>query len=441
MGMKFGLRSVELSLRPLTRHMKKAHWFIIFLLFAISCLDEPDCFRLNNNIIGIAFKKMYDGKADTVALIGTQAVNANDTIFGRYRYTNELYLPLDFFNKQTSFTIVSLTDVNHLLFKYDVKTQFVSEDCGARYVLTGLSLDTADYDYDSVLLISTTPYPSAAGIHLNVYRCPRTNLMKLTFRQLQGETSVALSPKMATEGIVPDYTGALYGDTTLNAVALPLNPGSSSARFNFNFRDYGSNFVTVQYERKHWDYQNRYCGANQQVYHDLKVNTKANGGFDFDSLLVTKDTNEDPPVTNIVAYRCPDTNLMRLYFRTAAPVRVDRLPISKITNNRGDVVFGTDTTEFFTLPLLTGNDETTGTAITQTEFTFEFTDGTPNKKLTIVYDQQNAGLVFGACSNRQKLVKLKISATDFASGPTTDQYLPKVDSTTFPPSTNFEIIR
>src|SRR6187431_2998643 len=105
MGTKFGLRSVELSLRPLNGYMKKAHWFIIFLLFAISCLDEPDCFRLNNNIIGIAFKKMYDGKADTVGVLGIQALSAPQVDFLKGRYADGTYLPLDFFNQETAYTV------------------------------------------------------------------------------------------------------------------------------------------------------------------------------------------------------------------------------------------------------------------------------------------------------------------------------------------------
>ena len=436
MGTKFGLRSVELSLRPLNGYMKKAHWFIIFLLFAISCLDEPDCFRLNNNIIGIAFKKMYDGKADTVGLIDIQALSAPNIRFVSSPYTDEVYLPLDFFNKQTAFTISTIDGVRHLLFGYDVKTQFVSDDCGARYVLSNLQL--LEDDYDSVRLVSNAPYVSAAGVHLQVYRCPRTNLMKVAFQQLQGETSVALSPKTSADGILPDYRGAVFQDIAEHTVALPLNPDKSETRFVFNFRDYESQAIKVKYDRTAWgEYQPKYCASkNLMAYHNLDTVSS-----DFDSLRIFKDTIQDPPVTNVVVYRCPDMNLVRLSFRTAAPVRADPLPIRQIRNNRGNVVFGADTTEFFTLPLLTGNDVSTGQPYTQTEFTFEFTDGTPDKNLTITYEQQNAGLTYKACSALPKLINLAISATNFTSGPTTPTYLPTLNNTVFPPSTNFEITK
>ena len=65
MGTEFGLRGVKVSLRP-QKSMKRTGWFIFFLILAASCLDDPDCFQLNNNYLGISFYVMGSGGADTL---------------------------------------------------------------------------------------------------------------------------------------------------------------------------------------------------------------------------------------------------------------------------------------------------------------------------------------------------------------------------------------
>jgi hypothetical protein len=409
------------------RHMKKAHWFIIFLLFAISCLDEPDCFRLNNNVIGIAFKKMYDGRADTVALIGIQALGVPDTTFSKFLYTNGAYVPLDFFSQQTSLTLQDLYETHQLLLGYDVKAQFVSDDCGARYVLSGLNL--LSEDYDSIRVVSTDPASSEAGVHIEIYRCPRTHLMKVVFQQLQEETSRVMTPKI--NGISPDYIDPIFVDTTLSVVNLPLNPEANTVRFDFDFRDYGAKFLTVQYQRTAWDYNDLCAARNLQFYGRLKVGNKGEA-FDFDSVKVVRDSLQDPPITNITAYRCPQTNLMRISFRTpSAPVRADSISVVSVTDNKGAVLYENTKLAIFTLPLITDP------GVIETEFTFLLTDGT-TKKLTIGYGRETARTYGNACGDLTTLTDLEIS-TDFGLLP--DQSSFKLDHTTFPVQTNFEILK
>jgi hypothetical protein len=256
--------------------------------------------------------------------------------------------------------------------------------------------------------------------------------MKVAFRQLRGETSEALTPKI--NSISPDYMGAIFADTTLNAVNLPLNPGANEVRFGFDFKDYGSNFVTVKYTRRAWDYQAKYCG-NQHLQFFAKLDAdKEDGAFDFDSLFVFKDSLQDPPVTNIYAYRCPDIGFMRVSFRTpSAPVKADSLDIVKLTDDKGTVFYENVKLSVFTLPLI-------GDAgITSTEFTFELKGGI-TKKLKIGYTADSKQ-VFKACGIKTTFNGLNIVSTDFSSQPGTDTAKPQVDHTTFPILTNFAIIK
>jgi hypothetical protein len=291
--------------------------------------------------------------------------------------------------------------------------------------------------------VSTVPTPSAAGTHLTVYRCPRTGFMKLTFRQLQDQASVLLTPKI--EGIKPDfYPGDIWVDTTLNAVNLPLNPNADSVRFDVKFRDYGDHFVTLKYRSKAWAYDNEHCGSYAlKTYAGLTPAGLKGAGFDFDSVKVVKDSLQDPPVTNITAYRCPDIGFMRVSFRTpSAPVRADSLKVVKLTDNKGKVLYENVELASFTLPLIAGVDENTGLPVTETEFTFDVDSSNVRKlkKLKIGYTQDSKP-IFPACGIQTVFNTLSILSTDFASKPGTPTAAPKVDHTTFPISTNFEIIK
>ena len=46
--------------------MKKLGWFAFFLLFFGSCLNDPDCYQLHNDFVGVTFRVMGTGKGDSV---------------------------------------------------------------------------------------------------------------------------------------------------------------------------------------------------------------------------------------------------------------------------------------------------------------------------------------------------------------------------------------
>src|SRR5690606_4564746 len=85
--------------------------FFALLLIASGCLDEPDCYLLNNNVVGIAFKKLTEPNADTALNVtafgtveppllfwlGEPPAPEPDTSFTR------LTLPLRYFNDETTF--------------------------------------------------------------------------------------------------------------------------------------------------------------------------------------------------------------------------------------------------------------------------------------------------------------------------------------------------
>ena len=407
--------------------LKKATWFVCFLVLAMSCLDEPDCFRLNNNIIGIAFKKMIGGAADTVAVIGVGA-SGTDSVFNQFILTNGIYLPLNLFTDQTSFSIQGLDELHQLSVGYDARTQFVSEECGARYVLSNLSL--LNHDFDSVRIVNTSPFPSEAGANIEVYRCPVTNVVKVSFRQLTMDNSVSNAAVNARKivGVVDDYSDIQrYVDTTLQTINLPLNPEANLNTFDLTLADQTDPInLAMTYTRRPRKFFD-ICG-DQQLFAKLGV-TATN----VDSMLVAKDSIQDPPVTNVIIYKCPQTNLMRLYFKQpGGGVRADTIHLKRVTEGTNVYYENPDPALGYTLVTLPldRNANGAGSAV----FTFESHDQ-PNKTLKVTYNAVRTEL-YNACGTQAVFSELAVDPTSTFVNPTL-----KVATVQYPIVTNFEIIQ
>ena len=146
--------------------IKKRAWFLVFFLLAAACLDEPDCYNLNNYIIGISFRKLVGSTADTVAFtsIRTEApvvIFAADTI-------SKISLPLNYFENETTFLFENADTTRILRLGYSSLVQFVSENCGERFVLSDLRV--LEHSFDSVRVMSTTPAKEAGTTHLEIFQ-------------------------------------------------------------------------------------------------------------------------------------------------------------------------------------------------------------------------------------------------------------------------------
>src|SRR5688500_15791732 len=82
--------------------VKNSTWLLILMILAAWCLDEPDCYLLNNQNIGISFSKLEDSSTDTVTVTGFSTLDPllyfwADTTISR------LYPPLNYFQDETAF--------------------------------------------------------------------------------------------------------------------------------------------------------------------------------------------------------------------------------------------------------------------------------------------------------------------------------------------------
>jgi hypothetical protein len=147
--------------------VKRSAWLLVFIVIAAACLDEPDCFNLNNDVIGISFKKLQDSRTDTVSLEAYGVLEPE--LFAGFDTTiSRVYMPLNYFEDETTY-FFKTSDVRHLLrVGYISQAQFVSENCGEKFVLSRLRILGASFD--SVRLVTDVPTSEAGTIHIEIFQ-------------------------------------------------------------------------------------------------------------------------------------------------------------------------------------------------------------------------------------------------------------------------------
>jgi hypothetical protein len=261
------------------RMIKRTLWFFVFALMAISCLDQPDCFSLNNNIVGIAFKKLSNNTADTIGLEGIIPEGPN-IIYETPATTTFVNVHLNPYANSTTFQIQAAGVVYDLKLDYSSKAQFVSEDCGERFVVTDLK--ASSLTFDSVRVVTTTPKSRpVAGTNIEVFRCPNTSRIKLRFSSPVTITNVEAS-------YLETFTPASAPVTTL---LLPLNTAESTSSVTFTINGQPETLV-LNYERVADTLFNA-CGE-QVVISGLTI-----GSHSFTNATVARATIQDPNQTNL----------------------------------------------------------------------------------------------------------------------------------------------
>jgi hypothetical protein len=264
--------------------IKKTAWFIFFALLASACLDEPDCFNLNNNIVGIAFKRMSTNRADTVFFRsikaeGTETVFLNNTAGTGVSGINSL--PLNYYQNETTFHFDGIDKVYDLKLGYSAKAQFVSKDCGERFVLTGLNPIASSFD--SVRVVNTIPKAgNATDIQLEIFRCPNTSRIKIKFSAAVEITEVRT-----------DYQGSLVV-IGANTALVPLDVNASQSAIHFKFKDNTTKDLVLSYNRQTHNLFHA-CGK-QIVLSDFVVDKSKTT---FPTVNVIRTVIQDPPLTNL----------------------------------------------------------------------------------------------------------------------------------------------
>jgi len=401
--------------------MRKFLTAVIFLGLGVglnSCFDDPNCINLKNNFIGVSFKKMWDGKVDTVGVFGI-GISGSDSVFNQNIRVTRADIPLNPLASEQTLNFSMVGGNRFIDVRYLSQTQFESVDCGPRLILSNLSV--FQHNFDSVRVANNAPQEAVTTSNIDVYRCPITNLIKIQFRQLLADTVTNGKPlEERLNGIVPTYIPLrFFADAEVSDVTLPLDQGSSSTTFIFDSKDNGVNQLTVGYVQQQKQLLKK-CGV-QSIIDGLKINSS-----DFDISRIVVDSIYDPPTTNVMLLRCPDTNLVEISLKSsdaAGAPNVEFL-INEVTADYTNQKFYIDSlTSTLTLPL----DETKD----QTDFNIVFDSGA--KGISIGY-QRTSQVFHGQC-NQTLIDDLSIVASDFVTAPVV-----VADSLQFPTVENIEII-
>ena len=288
--------------------MKKLGWFSFFLLLFASCLDDPDCYQLHNDFVGVTFRVMGTGKGDSVFVKNFST--------GEFEHQPSYLYQINYFVEEGTFAFVAPDKSNFLSFGYRVKNQFISEDCGSAFVLSDLRI--LEHDLDSARVINATP-SKGAGTNIEIYRCPETDTMTIDFNQLFATSDgVIITNKNSRyvshqfDSITTDFSGLVFTGrgTTIN---LPVDTTKNKTTFTF-YAGEATDTLVVTYNLVT---EQRYRPCEIQTF----VNELAIKEHTFDSISFGLNANdeaartlEDPHIANLRVFDCPSTNLLYVNF-------------------------------------------------------------------------------------------------------------------------------
>jgi hypothetical protein len=240
----------NLACKPLTylydrsKSMKRTTWFTVLAIIAISCLSEPDCYQLNNFETGITFNVLGFG-SDPDTLLYLYVTGTDSTFYKREAGPN-FELPLNPRVNEITYAFLWLDgSQDTLMLRYSSQIQFVSPDCGQRYVFGNLS---AVYStFDSLRLVSPTP-TAPSSTNFVVYRCADPDDTGIKFRTTKNGASV--DSALTVTHIIPDFSDPVYEGETHPLFFLPLDKKKSSTSYNFVLEDGSSENLTLSYNRE-----------------------------------------------------------------------------------------------------------------------------------------------------------------------------------------------
>jgi hypothetical protein len=132
-----------------------------------SCLEEPDCVNIRNNVVGVTFKSL---SADATLDQAFDSINTDGSSYIFYPgvTTSKIVLPLDYVHDTTVFTLHIQDTTYHLTLSYTSQPEFISEKCGERFVMR--SLQVAEHSFDSVRVINQTPGIDDNANNIEIFR-------------------------------------------------------------------------------------------------------------------------------------------------------------------------------------------------------------------------------------------------------------------------------
>ncbi len=211
-------------------NVRKSSWILCLCVLSISCLDQPDCYNLTNNSIGISFRKMYDGTLDSVVMVDSRIVGLDSSFISTL---SGVTFGIDYTSTEQKMELKDVEGTRLISLGYTVQKQFVSDVCTPRFFIS--NLQNLPESSDSVKVLSSIP--GEGGYHVAIYRCPRPNIVRVAFQQVIdgkiAKDTLAITETSADN--MPEYAPVAYYPVTgsLSYINLPLQENTNSTQFSF----------------------------------------------------------------------------------------------------------------------------------------------------------------------------------------------------------------
>ncbi len=206
--------------------MKKIIWCVLFAIIAISCLNDPDCYQLDNSEVIVNFDVLGFG-ADQDTLLDIR-ISGTDSIFYQNTIGSSFGLPLNPNTREQAYIFRWKNgSVDTLFLGYSAQVQFVSADCGQRYVFGELFLPLKS-SFDSVRVFNQTPTQPASA-NIVVYRCANPDHVGMKFKK--GTTKV--DSALAVSAVTTDFGEQITFNDSVSSFFLPLNKRANTTTFEF----------------------------------------------------------------------------------------------------------------------------------------------------------------------------------------------------------------
>lgn len=268
----------------------KAFTFFISLWLLASCVNEPDCLNLRITDVQINFRKMFDGKADTVFVNGIE-VEGLDGVFYANRLVTSVPLPLNYYAEETRFNIYQPGSINNIGIGHTRKVQLITPDCGERILIEDVRLKTSSYD--SLRIINLKESNPVANI--NIYRCPEPMAFRFIFRTRSNGNII--SEQVRVENLSADFfTTPFYSNTNIRAANLPINVNSNKADYYFEFESGVRDTLSITYNSLKREIF-KVCGETT-LYNQLKILSHT-----FQDAKIVRDSIREPAIINIEIFR------------------------------------------------------------------------------------------------------------------------------------------
>jgi hypothetical protein len=265
---------------------------LVFFLCGMlgACVNEPDCLDLRITNVQFAFRKMFDGRADTVFIAGVEIIG-KDTILFQNRITTGLILPLDPFTDGTAYRLFQPAGINEISLSHNRRLQLITEDCGERILIEGVDLSATTLDSVRVLKLEE----SNPVARVEIYRCPQPSAVRFIFRTLSNGNLI--SEQVRVVALSTDFfQGNIYSNAMIRAANLPINLASNQATYFFQFEDDRRDTLSITYQslqRKIFEV----CGETT-LYNQLKKSYHT-----FQSVEIVRDSIREPAIINIEIIR------------------------------------------------------------------------------------------------------------------------------------------